>query len=451
MGPTPPDPLAVLFSNALDARTVQSCDIAPVCWLRIGAASARGWRLRQEDAHDVALGSPQAAQSFEAFCAVFDGHAGAGVAQFCARQLRATFHATVAYRQRGDVAEGLREAFLELDRALADGERLRARECGDRMDAGLAAASAVDPSDGAQARAARRAGRRRRKSALSALAAALALGATAANRLRLRSERLGSAAAALLGACALAATIVAISRRASHAAYSLRRPSSPPAAALAVPAAGAPAAEPPPPSALVRDAASLDASECGATALAAVVQRADDGTVSVTVANAGACRCVLSRFAADGSGHSSVELSTEHRPTLAAEKRRILLADSAFSRVDARGRIGGVLACSRALGSLSYKRKPGLCQAEQVISPLPDVRVASGLSKGDMLLLATDGVWDCLSTERALSEARRERERLGSAAPTSAVCAALIGTCLADSVRGGRGSDNMTVILAEFE
>ena len=121
------------------------------------------------------------------------------------------------------------------------------------------------------------------------------------------------------------------------------------------------------------------------------------------------------------------------------------------SRVDARGRLDGVLACSRALGSLKYKQQPGLSASEQVVSPVPDVRVASGVRSGDVLLLGTDGLWDCLTTKRALSEARSERARLGAGAPASAICAALIDTCLGGSTRGGRGSDNVTVMIAEFE
>jgi serine/threonine protein phosphatase PrpC len=182
-----------------------------------------------------------------------------------------------------------------------------------------------------------------------------------------------------------------------------------------------------------------------------VTRAADSQSATVTVANAGACRAVLSRYAPDGGGaHACVELSVEHRPSLAAEKRRVLLADSRYT-VDSRGRIGGTLAISRALGSTNYKRQCGLAPSEQVLTATPDVRVASGIVRGDVLLLATDGVWDCLSTDEALASVRRSRSRLGSAAATSAVCAAVIADCLRGSTRAGRGSDNMTMLLVEFE
>jgi len=43
---------------------------------------------------------------------------------------------------------------------------------------------------------------------------------------------------------------------------------------------------------------------------------------------------VLSRFAAHGGPHVAVELSAEHRPAIATERRRILLADSPPSLLD---------------------------------------------------------------------------------------------------------------------
>mmetsp|Transcript_15788 Transcript_15788/g.42454 ORF Transcript_15788/g.42454 Transcript_15788/m.42454 type:complete len:543 (+) Transcript_15788:107-1735(+) len=197
----------------------------------------------------------------------------------------------------------------------------------------------------------------------------------------------------------------------------------------------------------------VDATECGAAALAAVVRRNTAGEIAVYVANAGTCRCVLGRQMEDSGGDAAVavELTTDHRPAMASEKRRVLLADSPFSNVDARGRLNGALACSRALGSLKYKAESHLPAADQVLSGVPDTRVAAGLFPGDVLVLATDGVWDTVTNEQAIALVRAVRSRLGSAAPTSAVCAEFLDTCLRGTRRTGRGSDNMAVVVVELE
>ncbi|GLI67580.1 hypothetical protein VaNZ11_011813 [Volvox africanus] len=88
--------------------------------LSYGLACTQGHRTGMEDAHavELELDSPTRTALF----GVFDGHGGRQVADLCAVNVVDAVRTSTAY-QRGDVLEGLREAFFELDnRALACAE-----------------------------------------------------------------------------------------------------------------------------------------------------------------------------------------------------------------------------------------------------------------------------------------------------------------------------------------
>ena len=76
-------------------------------------------------------------------------------------------------------------------------------------------------------------------------------------------------------------------------------------------------------------ARAVDAAEVGATAVCAIVTPESSGA-AVTVANAGDCRAVVSLHL----GAAAEAITTDHKPTVRAEKRRILLADSPLGTVD---------------------------------------------------------------------------------------------------------------------
>jgi serine/threonine protein phosphatase PrpC len=65
------------------------------------------------------------------------------------------------------------------------------------------------------------------------------------------------------------------------------------------------------------------------------------------VANAGDARCVLA------SKGKAFPLSSDHKPGVETEKRRILRAGST---INSEGRIDGNLNLSRAIGDLKYKK-----------------------------------------------------------------------------------------------
>ncbi|KAF7218892.1 protein phosphatase, Mg2+/Mn2+ dependent, 1Na (putative) isoform X2 [Nothobranchius furzeri] len=86
--------------------------------LNYAVASMQGWRAHMEDAHTC---MPQLKGELEdwAYFAVFDGHAGITVAQYCSRNLLDHILTTGGIKANEDpeqVKEGIREGFLDIDR-----------------------------------------------------------------------------------------------------------------------------------------------------------------------------------------------------------------------------------------------------------------------------------------------------------------------------------------------
>jgi serine/threonine protein phosphatase PrpC len=130
----------------------------------------------------------------------------------------------------------------------------------------------------------------------------------------------------------------------------------------------------------------------GSTACAAFVS-----DTHVSVANAGDSRCVLCR-----KNGQAIAMSIDHKPTDAPEYER--LTKHGFKVV--RGRIydvatgKGGLNLSRALGDLHY-REGVPCEPEvqeRAIDPALD----------ELLILATDGLWDVVSNDKACELALSE-------------------------------------------
>ncbi len=71
--------------------------------------------------------------------------------------------------------------------------------------------------------------------------------------------------------------------------------------------------------------------------------------------------------------------------------------------MNALGRINGNLNLSRSLGDLKYKQNKALPPARQIITAEPDV-VTYAIDPTDLfVILGCDGIWDCLSSQIAVS------------------------------------------------
>ena len=128
------------------------------------------------------------------------------------------------------------------------------------------------------------------------------------------------------------------------------------------------------------------------------------GTRTIHCANVGDSRAVL----VHGDG-TIEELSHDHKPLDPAEKRRIEAAGHSveiITALTAKGRVkvprvDGVLALSRAFGDGSMKDVT-LSQEECAVTCIPDIKhVRVDPRQMRFVVIACDGVWDVISSERA--------------------------------------------------
>ena len=131
----------------------------------------------------------------------------------------------------------------------------------------------------------------------------------------------------------------------------------------------------------------------GCTACVALITKSD-----IYVANAGDSRSVLCR------GLTAIAMSEDHKPDLAREKKRI---EKAGGKVDD-GRVNGIINLSRSLGDLEYKMDKKLSPAEQIISSVPELKIEKLTSDVKFLIIACDGIWDCLTNDQAVSILREK-------------------------------------------
>lgn len=131
----------------------------------------------------------------------------------------------------------------------------------------------------------------------------------------------------------------------------------------------------------------------GCTACVALITRSE-----IYVANAGDSRSVLCRKG------TAIAMSEDHKPDLERERKRI---EKAGGNVDD-GRVKGILNLSRSLGDLEYKMDKKLSAAEQMITAMPEIKTEKLTSDTEFLIVGCDGVWDCLTNEKAVSLVREK-------------------------------------------
>ena len=158
----------------------------------------------------------------------------------------------------------------------------------------------------------------------------------------------------------------------------------------------------------------------------------------LVVANAGDCRCVL------GVNGEAVQVTTDHKPLLPSERQRILSAGS--SVID--GRVNDILDLSRGLGDLAFKANGALPPESQAITAVPETYTVPVTADTDFVVMATDGVWDVLTSEACVDLIYREMR----GRTVGEVAEKVLENCLAADPNnlGGLGCDNMACVLIRF-
>lgn len=163
----------------------------------------------------------------------------------------------------------------------------------------------------------------------------------------------------------------------------------------------------------------------------------------VICANAGDSRAVLCK---KGVAHP---LSEDHKPENAEEKERIVKAGGFVEE----NRVKGMLNLSRALGDLEYKLDPDLAVEDQMITCVPDITIQKVDKNTEFLIIACDGIWDCLTNQEACDyiheQAKILKKKAGSMFKCSFLNEKMFDKIIADDIAasGGLGCDNMTSIV----
>ncbi|KAI9199916.1 hypothetical protein LWI28_000320 [Acer negundo] len=137
------------------------------------------------------------------------------------------------------------------------------------------------------------------------------------------------------------------------------------------------------------DASSLDISS-GTTALTALFFGR-----TLTIANAGDCRAVLGRRG------RALEMSNDHKPNSTSEKIRI----EKLGGVVYDGYLNGQLSVARAIGDWHMKGPKG---SACPLSAEPELHELLLTEEDEFLIMGCDGLWDVMSSQCAVTVARKE-------------------------------------------
>ncbi|KAJ7505343.1 phosphatase 2C-like domain-containing protein [Mycena galericulata] len=169
----------------------------------------------------------------------------------------------------------------------------------------------------------------------------------------------------------------------------------------------------------------------GCTAVAALVTKD-----KIYVANAGDSRSVI-------SVKGEVKpLSFDHKPSNEVEKTRISGAGGYIEF----GRVNGNLALSRALGDFEFKKNYNMSPEKQIITADPDVTCHDITDEDEFLVLACDGIWDCLSSQQVVNFIRYQ---VSEGKDLTEIGEMMCEHCLAPDTSSGAGigCDNMTILI----
>ncbi|KAG2274201.1 hypothetical protein Bca52824_056756 [Brassica carinata] len=138
------------------------------------------------------------------------------------------------------------------------------------------------------------------------------------------------------------------------------------------------------------------------------------------VANVGDSRAVISRAG------TAIAVSRDHKPDQSDERERI---ENAGGFVMWAGKVGGVLAVSRAFGDRLLK---------QYVVADPEIREEKIDDSLEFLILASDGLWDVFSNEEAVALVKEVEDPEDSAKKL-----------VAEAIKRG-SKDNITCVIVRF-
>ncbi|KAF9429903.1 Protein phosphatase 2C 2 [Podila epigama] len=147
----------------------------------------------------------------------------------------------------------------------------------------------------------------------------------------------------------------------------------------------------------------------------------------------------------DSSGCTAITATITDKNVLFVESRRIVAAGGFVEY----GRVNGSLALSRALGDFEFKMNATLGPDDQIVTANPVIVEHKLTEEDEFLVLACDGIWDCMSSQEVVTFVRKA---LSERTPLDVICEQTMDHCLASDsgMGGGVGCDNMTMVIVAF-
>lgn len=100
---------------------------------------------------------------------------------------------------------------------------------------------------------------------------------------------------------------------------------------------------------------------------------------------------------------------------------------------------------SRAIGDFEFKQNFSLSPEKQIVTADPEIITHKLDGEEEFLVVACDGIWDCLSSQQVVDFTRRA---IANGDDLGKIAEDMMTKCLArDSETGGIGCDNMTVVV----
>eukprot|EP00102_Acyrthosiphon_pisum_P024824 XP_016662034.1 PREDICTED: probable protein phosphatase 2C T23F11.1 [Acyrthosiphon pisum] len=110
-------------SNVMQLHvTTKHTDSGENQFLKVGSSSMQGWRITMEDSHAHILELPDDPSA--SFFGVYDGHGGAGIAQYAYKNLHKCITMRPEYK-KNKISDALQLDFMDMDTAMAEDEVLK--------------------------------------------------------------------------------------------------------------------------------------------------------------------------------------------------------------------------------------------------------------------------------------------------------------------------------------
>ena len=142
-------------------------------------------------------------------------------------------------------------------------------------------------------------------------------------------------------------------------------------------------------------------------------------------------------------------LSEDHKPDNPLEKQRIEAAGGFVEE----NRVNGCLNLSRSMGDFEYKMNQKKGYKEQMVTVDPEIKKVARTPADEFIVLACDGIWDCLTSEECCTRVRAGLTERSSDENVHEVIEKIFDSIIATDIlsSAGVGTDNMTCVIVEFK